>query len=188
MVPYYREQIHLARAIERMLSTLFSPRSNLNGMSRRACLDSLNIELSRWKSGIPGRAEWNKWEPIDTPLIPSVAMIHLLFHSARIALNFDQAVSVMSNTSDQGSRQCCLSSAEDIASISRRYRNQYGLRHAPLILVYGIVQAIRAFDTLGVPEESHPLVQALAECTVTWGLAEQAKGLILQRVPAADSA
>lgn len=75
MVPYYREQIHLSRVIERMLCTLFSPRSNMDGMSRRACLDTLNIELCRWKAALPGRAEWNKWEPIDTPLIPSVAML-----------------------------------------------------------------------------------------------------------------
>lgn len=114
-------------------------------------------------------------------------MNSLLFHSARIALNFDQAVSVLSNASDQGPRQCCISSAEDIASILRRYRHQYGLRHAPLILVYGIVQAIRAFDTLGVPEESHPLIQALAECSITWNLAEQARGPMLQSTALADS-
>lgn len=114
-------------------------------------------------------------------------MNSLLFHSARIALNFDQAVSLLSNASDQGPRQCCISSAEDIASILRRYRHQYGLRHAPLILVYGIVQAIRAFDTLGVPEESHPLIQALAECSITWNLAEQARGLMLQSTALADS-
>ncbi|KAM5374788.1 hypothetical protein ACJZ2D_006282 [Fusarium nematophilum] len=178
MVPYYREQIHLSRVIERMLCTLFSPRSNMDGMSRRACLDTLNIELCRWKAGLPGRAEWNKWEPIDTPLIPSVAMLHLLFHSARIALNYDQALSLLPSAADQASQQYCLSSAEDIASILRRYRHQYGLRHAPLILVYGVVQASRAMNTLGVPEEAQPLMQALGECAVTWELAEQAKELM----------
>ncbi|UPK97035.1 hypothetical protein LCI18_007970 [Fusarium solani-melongenae] len=181
MVPYYREQIHLSRVIERMLCTLFSPRSNMDGMSRRACLDTLNIELCRWKAALPGRAEWNKWEPIDTPLIPSVAMLHLLFHSARIALNFDQALSSLPTAADQASREYCLSSAEDIASILRRYRHQYGLRHAPLILVYGIVQASRAMNTLGVPAEAQPLMQALGECAVTWNLAEQAKELMVQK-------
>ncbi|KAF4472061.1 transcription factor [Fusarium albosuccineum] len=187
MVPYYREQIHLSRVIERMLCTLFSPRSNMDGMSRRACLDTLNIELCRWKAGLPGRAEWNKWEPIDTPLIPSVAMLHLLFHSARIALNYDQALSSLPSGADQGSRQYCLSSAEDIASILRRYRHQYGLRHAPLILVYGVVQASRAMNTLGVPEEAQPLSQALGECAVTWNLAEQAKELMLQKAAGGGS-
>ncbi|KAM0420408.1 hypothetical protein ACHAPT_011829 [Fusarium lateritium] len=181
MVPYYREQIHLSRVIERMLCTLFSPRSNMDGMSRRACLDTLNIELCRWKAALPGRAEWNKWEPIDTPLIPSVAMLHLLFHSARIALNFDQALSSLPTAADQASRQYCLFSAEDIASILRRYRHQYGLRHAPLILVYGVVQASRAMNTLGVPAEAQPLMQALGECAVTWNLAEQAKELMLHK-------
>ncbi|RSL75884.1 hypothetical protein CEP51_010468 [Fusarium floridanum] len=197
MVPYYREQIHLSRVIERMLCTLFSPRSNMDGMSRRACLDTLNIELCRWKAALPGRAEWNKYEPIDTPLIPSVAMLQsvpsfilsvrlltdhsLLFHSARIALNFDQALSSLPTAADQASREYCLSSAEDIASILRRYRHQYGLRHAPLILVYGVVQASRAMNTLGVPAEAQPLMQALGECAVTWNLAEQAKELMVQK-------
>ncbi|RSM00805.1 hypothetical protein CEP52_008905 [Fusarium oligoseptatum] len=197
MVPYYREQIHLSRVIERMLCTLFSPRSNMDGMSRRACLDTLNIELCRWKAALPGRAEWNKYEPIDTPLIPSVAMLQsvpsfilsvrlltdhsLLFHSARIALNFDQALSSLPTAADQASREYCLSSAEDIASILRRYRHQHGLRHAPLILVYGVVQASRAMNTLGVPAEAQPLMQALGECAVTWNLAEQAKELMVQK-------
>ncbi|KAJ4322679.1 hypothetical protein N0V84_004704 [Fusarium piperis] len=105
----------------------------------------------------------------------------LLFHSARIALNFDQALSSLPTTADQASREYCLSSAEDIASILRRYRHQYGLRHAPLILVYGVVQASRAINTLGVPAEAQPLMQALGECAVTWNLAEQAKELMLQK-------
>ncbi|RSL47528.1 hypothetical protein CEP54_013363 [Fusarium duplospermum] len=153
----------------------------MDGMSRRACLDTLNIALCRWKAALPGRAEWNKYEPIDTPLIPSVAMLHLLFHSARIALNFDQAISSLATAADQASREYCLSSAEDIASILRRYRHQYGLRHAPLILVYGVVQASRTMNTLGVPAEAQPLMQALGECAVTWNLAEQAKELMVQK-------
>lgn len=50
-----------------------------------------------------------------------------------------------------------------------------------MILVYGIVQASRAMNTLGVPAEAQPLMQALGECAVTWNLAEQAKGLMVQK-------
>lgn len=170
MVPYYREQIHLSRVVESMLSTIFSPRSTMDGMRRRACIDTLNLDLHRWRDGLPGRLEWNQWDPIDTPLIPSVAMIHLLFHSARIALNLDQAIS---SNPDQTSRQHCLSSAKDIASITRRYRHQHDLSHAPIILVYGIVQAMQAVEMLGTAEESAPLMQALGECAVTWNVAER---------------
>lgn len=60
MVPYCREQIHLSRVVERMPCTLFSPRSTMDGMSRRACLGTLNIELCRWKDALPNRVGWNK--------------------------------------------------------------------------------------------------------------------------------
>jgi hypothetical protein len=97
----------------------------------------------------------------------------MLFRSARIALHFDQATS---SDSEESSREVCISAARDVVSIVRRYRSRYGLSHVPLIFIYGIVQASRALRTFeNVSSEAQYLMQALDECCITWGLAEQAR-------------
>lgn len=75
LIPCFREQIRLSEIIEKMLSNLFSTKSNLDGFGRQSCLDSLNFELCAWYEALPDCAKWNKWEPSSTPLILSVAAL-----------------------------------------------------------------------------------------------------------------
>lgn len=75
LIPCFREQIRLSKTVEKMLSKLFSTKSNLEGLGRQSCLDSLNIELCAWYEALPECAKWNKWEPPSSPLIPSVAAL-----------------------------------------------------------------------------------------------------------------
>lgn len=75
LIPCFKEQIRLSKIIEKMLCKLFSTNSNLEGLGRQSCLDSLNIELCAWYEALPECAKWNKWEPPSTPLIPSVAAL-----------------------------------------------------------------------------------------------------------------
>lgn len=75
LIPCFKEQIRLSKIVEKMLSKLFSTKSNLEGLGRQSCLDSLNIELCAWYEALPDCAKWNKWEPPSTPLIPCVAAL-----------------------------------------------------------------------------------------------------------------
>ena len=75
MIPYVKEQIKLSRIIEKMLSTLFNSQSEFDGIARRDTLDSLNIELCRWKAELPAWLDFNKWDPIACPMKPSLAAL-----------------------------------------------------------------------------------------------------------------
>lgn len=175
-IPYIHEQIRLSRIVERMMATMFSPRAKHDGISRRSSLDSLNLELSRWKEFLPDFARWTRWDLASTPPSPGVITLHLFYHGARIALNLDYAGSgsVQAHTATaDASRQYCAASAQDVLALVRVYRLRHGLQHAPLVLVYASVQAIRAARTLGTPDEASYLVQALEECSGGWDLARQ---------------
>lgn len=74
LVPCFKNQIQLSKIMERMLSTIFSSRTN-DSRSHQAQLDYLNLELSRWQESLPDCAKWNKWEPPSSTLIPSVAAL-----------------------------------------------------------------------------------------------------------------
>lgn len=75
LVPCFREQIHLSKVIEKMLSKLFATKSSLEGLGRQSCLHDLNFELCSWYEALPESAKWNKWEPPSARLMPSVAAL-----------------------------------------------------------------------------------------------------------------
>lgn len=75
LLPCFKEQIRLSQIIEKILSKLFSIKSNLEGIARQSCLDNLNFELCSWYEALPECAEWNKWKPTSSPLLPSVAAL-----------------------------------------------------------------------------------------------------------------
>ncbi|KZL64436.1 transcription factor [Colletotrichum tofieldiae] len=172
MIPYIHEQIRLSRVIETMMSILFSPRSNLDSVSRRVCFDNLNLELNRWRESLPDFAKWHKWGSSSKP-IPGVLALHLLFHSVRIALNYDQAAASRGGNTEEKLRLYCITSVQDITSLLRTYRSQYGLQHAPLVFVYGAVQASRSAKAFGITEESQYLIQMLGELSSAWGLSRE---------------
>ncbi|KAK2605722.1 hypothetical protein N8I77_008539 [Diaporthe amygdali] len=181
LIPCFKEQIRLSQIVEKILSKLFSTKSNLEGLGRQSCLDSLNIELCGWYEALPACAKWNKWEPPSTPLRPSVAALHLLFRSIRIALNFDHATSDnIGEASKENARKDCVSSAQDISHIVRKYRSQFGLAHSPLMMIYGIVQAARTLAVFGTPEEAQYLLLSLDECSSAWALAHRARARLRQ--------
>ncbi|GKT51153.1 putative transcriptional regulatory protein [Colletotrichum spaethianum] len=167
MIPHLHEQIRLSQVIEMMMSTLFSPRSHLDGLNRRVCFDNLNLELNRWRESLPDFAKWRKWGSPSKPL-PGVLALHV-----RIALNYDQAVASRSGDTEDILRLYCVASAQDITSLLRTYRSQYGLQNAPLVFVYGAVQASRSAKAFGITEESQYLIQMLGELSSAWGLSRE---------------
>lgn len=91
-------------------------------------------------------------------------------------LHLDRVSADASSQSQSVSRTVCTSAAQDVVCLVRQYRAQHGLEHAPLIFIYGIVQAHRAMRALDMtPHEATYLVQSLDECCVAWGLAVQAR-------------
>jgi hypothetical protein len=59
----------------------------------------------------------------------------------------------------------------------RIYKIQCGIRHAPLILIYASIQALKCIEKFGIPEEQSYLVSCIAECSSTWSIAGQVQGL-----------
>lgn len=74
MIPYVKEQIRLARIVERMLS-LMSSNSDKDISVQRPKLDSLNQSLLQWRTSLPEWAEFKSWDLSDQPLKPSTAAI-----------------------------------------------------------------------------------------------------------------
>ncbi|KAF4780726.1 hypothetical protein HER10_EVM0001512 [Colletotrichum scovillei] len=179
MIPYLHEQIRLSRIIERMMSTLFSPRSNLDDLGRRVCFDNLNLDLNRWRESLPDFAKWHKWGGSSSKRIPGVLALHLLFHSVRIALNYDQAIASRGSDADEEPQSYCVTSAQHITSLVRTYRSQYGLQHAPLVFVYGAVQASRSAKAFNITEESQYLNQMLGELSSAWSLSREVMAKVL---------
>lgn len=100
----------------------------------------------------------------------------LLFRSVRIVLNFDQATSENAGVAAKDNAcKDCVSSAQDIAHIVRKYRSQFGLGHSPLIMIYAIMQASRTLAAFGTPEEAQYLLLSLDECSSAWTLAHQVR-------------
>ncbi|ETS83950.1 hypothetical protein PFICI_05826 [Pestalotiopsis fici W106-1] len=157
LVPSFQMQIQLAKIMQRALNELCSFKKH----RRRAQIDVLNLELCRWETILDQSLHWNKWQATSTRICPTIAALHMLFHSLRIVLNME------ASDGDEVS----LTSARIVIAIVRKYRSQCSLKHAPFIFVYGIAKALQVVASSGIPEEQAYLLQALDECSVTWALA-----------------
>ncbi|KAL7764702.1 hypothetical protein ACKLNR_005847 [Fusarium oxysporum f. sp. zingiberi] len=177
-IPYLKEQIRLYRIVEKMMTTVFSPRTprtQTDVFTRQTLLDNLNLELLQWRDALPAFAKWNKWSTSVT-ITPAVATLHLLYSSIRIALNYESATTSNVASAREAALLSCTTAAQDILALVRVYKMQYGLRHAPLILIYASIQASRSIEKFGIPEEQSYLVGCLAECSHTWSIAGQVQG------------
>ncbi|KAL7905207.1 fungal-specific transcription factor domain-containing protein [Trichoderma velutinum] len=172
-IPFVQEQIRLSRIVERMMAVHFPIRTSQDSISRISNLDKLNLELLRWHESLPTFAKWTRWDTTNLNAVPGLIAIHLLYNSTRIALNHDNAVAGHQETERNSSCQYCTTSAQNVITLIRTYRVRYDLRHAPLILVYACVQAIRIINIFGTSEEAEYLIRALGECSGTWALASQ---------------
>lgn len=88
-------------------------------------------------------------------------------------MNFDPAALEMLTMTQRKFRDHCVSSAQDIVALVRKYRSQYGLRYAPIVLIYGLTQASRCMSLFGTEEEVNYLTKALEECSATWKIGLQ---------------
>lgn len=76
LIPSFRAQIGLAKVIQHILTKLYTAHQDPDGYIRRkACIDAMELELSRWESTLDDSLRWNQWQPPRTPLIPNVAAL-----------------------------------------------------------------------------------------------------------------
>ena len=108
-------------------------------------------------------------------------MRSLLYNSTRIALNYERATTNDLDAAREIALRYCTTSAQDILTLVRNYKLQYGLRHSSLVLIYATAQASRSIKAFGIPEERGYLVQALAECSLTWNIASQVPASVLTK-------
>ncbi|KAL6915387.1 hypothetical protein FSST1_006882 [Fusarium sambucinum] len=177
-IPFLKKQIHLYRIVEKMMTTVFSPRklrTQTDVRSRQALLDNLNLDLLQWKDALPPFARWNKWAT-GVKITPAVATLHLLYSSIRIALNYESATTNNVESAREASVLACTTASQDVLALVRIYKMQYGLRYAPLILIYASIQASRSIEKFGISEERSYLLSCLAECSYTWSIAGQVQG------------
>lgn len=76
-IPYLKEQIRIYRIVEKMMTTVFSPRTprtESDIFTRQTMLDSVNLELLQWKNALPPFARWSKWSAGVT-ITPAVATL-----------------------------------------------------------------------------------------------------------------
>lgn len=91
-------------------------------------------------------------------------------------MNIDAAVFERLSAGRPKFRDHCLSSAQDIIVLARKYRSQHSLQFAPFVLVYALGQASRAMALFGTEEETRYLARGLEECSATWTIAQQLGG------------
>ncbi|KAF5662485.1 TY1 enhancer activator [Fusarium heterosporum] len=68
-IPYLKEQIRLYVIVEKMMTSIFSPKTpktESDISTRQSTLDSLNLELIKWRDSLPLFAKWNKWSTSDS--------------------------------------------------------------------------------------------------------------------------
>lgn len=76
-IPFLKQQIHLYKIVEKMMSTVFSPRTprtQTDVFTRQTLLDNLNLELLQWKDALPTFSRWNRWSTGVT-VTPAVATL-----------------------------------------------------------------------------------------------------------------
>ncbi|KAK1675431.1 fungal-specific transcription factor domain-containing protein [Colletotrichum godetiae] len=162
MIPYLHEQIRLSRIIERIMSTLLSPRSNLDDLRRG----------------------WHKWGGSSSKTILGVLALQYVdlprcVTIVRIALNYDQAIASRGCDADEKPQSYCVTSAQHITSLVHTYRSHYGLQHATLVFVYGAVQGSHSAKTFSITEESQYLIQMLGELSSAWSLSREVMAKVL---------
>lgn len=84
MIPYVKEQIKLARIVERILSLMSSESDLLTSNAQRLPFDSLNQSLLDWRKNLPDWADFKMWDTIDQPLKPSIAAIQSVLPYLRV--------------------------------------------------------------------------------------------------------
>lgn len=76
---------------------------------------------------------------VSTTLANLLYHSSVLFHNVRVVLNSETCRGTYLGGDSEKARAMCLSSAQDIISIVRKYRTSYRLKHTPFIFIYGIV-------------------------------------------------
>jgi len=188
------KQVELGKVVQDMLSQTLSPKKVVSIGSRRwteASLNQMNARLFNWCDSLSGEMRWDRWGSSSDVVHPSIAALHMLYHTIRISLNrpfVKDGPEAGQSHAPSDSVKICNISTDIILSILHRFRAQHGLLNSPLIFVHSSIRAADA--TIAIARfngDSHSLhhdatIQALDaaldELSGAWALAAHArKGL-----------
>ncbi|KIX97485.1 uncharacterized protein Z520_06937 [Fonsecaea multimorphosa CBS 102226] len=160
----------------------------------QALYNKLNSRLWSWHDSLPGDMRWSRWSSNLEEVEPSLANLHMIYHTARISLNRSLLSGEVHGTSLELSRlvsdalEACNSSVEAIIGIFRRFGAQHTLKNAPLNFVHGAVAAVDATLVMVSRSPKHrnspPHIQdtclsvidtALADMACAWEMANDAR-------------
>ncbi|KIW77093.1 hypothetical protein Z517_09539 [Fonsecaea pedrosoi CBS 271.37] len=116
----------------------------------QALYNKLNARLWSWYDSLPGDMRWSRWSSNLEEVEPSLANLHMIYHTARISLNRSLISADVHGTSSEYSKlvfdafEACNGSVETIVGIFRRFNAQHTLKNAPLSFVHGAVTASEA--------------------------------------------
>ncbi|OAG39036.1 hypothetical protein AYO21_06756 [Fonsecaea monophora] len=116
----------------------------------QALYNKLNARLWSWYDSLPGDMRWSRWSSNLEEVEPSLANLHMIYHTARISLNRSLISADVHGTSSEYSKlvfdafEACNGSVETIVGIFRRFSAQHTLKNAPLSFVHGAVTASEA--------------------------------------------
>ncbi|KIW91502.1 uncharacterized protein Z519_07468 [Cladophialophora bantiana CBS 173.52] len=199
----------LARIIEDIQAEVF----NSDHISRHAAgcgVDALyhkfNARLWNWHDSLPGEMRWNRWSSKEEDADPSLALLHILFHTARISLNRplisqkgmkSPSAQIPKIVSD--ALGICKDSVDTIVQIIRRFRTWHTLRTASFAFVHGAIMAIDAAiiiiscsetdNALSMKMNADPLSTldtALNDLSHTWAIAQDARSRLHEIINASQ--
>ncbi|KFY26563.1 hypothetical protein V493_04018 [Pseudogymnoascus sp. VKM F-4281 (FW-2241)] len=158
-------------------------------------IGELNTRLWGWHSSLPGELRWNRWGSCSDAVIPSIAALHMLYHTSQISLNLpflldpqpfwerSQASTQPKLVSD--AIDICGASVDIVISILRRFRSQYTLIKVPFNLVHGGITAADAILAMmdfcdgerraSLVKDLYNLDDALLEMSYSWNIATKAR-------------
>ncbi|KFY29643.1 hypothetical protein V494_08580 [Pseudogymnoascus sp. VKM F-4513 (FW-928)] len=158
-------------------------------------ISELNTRLWGWHSTLPGELRWNRWGSCSDAVIPSIAALHMLYHTSQISLNLPflrDAQPPWGKSQEPGQPKLvsdavdiCGASVDIVLSILRRFRSQYTLTKAPLNLVHGGIIAADAILAVmdfcdgerrgSLVKDLYVLDDALLEMSYSWDIATTAR-------------
>ncbi|KIX10471.1 uncharacterized protein Z518_01554 [Rhinocladiella mackenziei CBS 650.93] len=159
-----------------------------------ALYNKMNARLWSWHNSLPGEMRWSRWGSNLEEVNPSIATLHMLYHTARISLNRPLICKNRLKASSETSKltsdafEICDTSVWTIVGILRRFSTQYTLKNAPLIFVHGAVTAIDVALAMGSCSQKDPegrpnmkdtilpaIDAALGELSHAWTIANDAR-------------
>ncbi|CAA20706.4 DNA-binding transcription factor [Schizosaccharomyces pombe] len=184
--------VSLSNITDAILLNVFAPYSTKYGIDLRLQnVGKYNLELMKWHFELPPNLSWKKTELRDFGQSPELCFLCLYFFLIRLCLNRPFLSKKGLYVNDMTPRNICIDSIEDVKVLIRAYRENLGLHHTPLIIVYACIVSCSTVFMLfdgATPSEIVALEQdikfflhVLTKISKNWDLASKSINLIQKK-------